>query len=69
MHYLTYFAFHVLHFGSISMYSTEIGELVSKDEIKDAYCRSTKNEAPQQSLSYYGGQHALGIRFQTIEAL
>ena len=45
MHYLTHFASHVQRFGSISMYSTEIGELAHKDQIKDGYRRSNKNEA------------------------
>ena len=35
MHYLTHFGSHVPPFGSISMYSTEIGELAHKDQIKD----------------------------------
>jgi len=69
MHYLTHFASHVRSFGSISMYSTEIGELAHKDQIKDGYRRSNKNEAARQILSHYGRQHALGIRLQTIEAL
>jgi len=37
MHYLTHFVSHVRRFGSISMYSTEIGQLVHKDQIKDGY--------------------------------
>jgi len=61
MHYLTHFASHVWRFGSISMYSTEIGELAHKDQIKDGYRRSNKNEAARQILSHYGRQHALGI--------
>jgi len=69
MHYLTHFASHILRFGSISMYSTEISKLAHKDQIKDAYRRSNKNEAPQEILSHYGRQHALGIGLQTIEAL
>jgi len=69
MHYLTHFASYVRRFGSISMYSTEIGELVQKDQITDGYRRSNKNEAARQILSHYGRQHALGIRLQTIEAL
>jgi len=69
MHYLNHFASHIRRFGSISMYSTEIGELAHKDQIKDGYRRSNKNEAAQQILSHYGHQHALGIRWQTIEAL
>ena len=51
------------------MYSTEIGELAHKDQIKDGYRRSNKNDAAQQLLSEYGRQHALGMRLQTIEAL
>ena len=69
MHYLTHFASHVRRFGSISMYSTEIGELAHKDQIKDGYRRSNKNDAARQILSQYGRQHALGVRLQTIEAL
>jgi len=69
MHYLSLFASYVRRFGSIWMYSTEIGELAHKDQIKDGYCKSNKNEAARQILSHYGRQHALGIRSQTIEAL
>ena len=60
MHYRTNFASHVLRFGSISMYSTEIGELAHKNQIKEGYRRSKKNEAARQILSHYGRQHALG---------
>jgi len=45
MHYLTHMASHVRRFGSISMYSTDIGELAYKDEINDGYRRSNRNEA------------------------
>jgi len=69
MHYLTHFASHVKRFGSISMYSTEIGELAHKNQITDGYRGSNKNEAARQILSQYGRQHALGIRLQTLEAL
>jgi len=51
------------------MYSSEIGELGHKDQIKDGFRRSKKNEAAGQILSHYGRQHALGIRLQTIEAV
>jgi len=69
LHYLTHFASHVRRFGSILMYSTDIGELVHKDQIKDRYRRSNINDAARQILSQYGLQHALGMRLQTIEAL
>jgi len=52
MHYLTHFASHVRRFGSISMYSAEIGELGHKEQIKDGYRWSNKNEAARQILSY-----------------
>jgi len=69
MHYLSHFASHVRHLGSISMYSTEISELAQKDQIKDGYGRSNKNEAGRQILVQYCRQHALRMRLQTIEAL
>jgi len=69
MHYLSHFVSHVRHFGSILMYSTEMGELAHKEQIKEGYCRSNKNNAARQILSYYGRKHALGMRLQTIEAL
>jgi len=54
MHYLTHFASHLPRFRSISIYSTEIGELAYKDQINDGYPRSNKNEAARQILSHYG---------------
>ena len=69
MHYLSHFASHVRRIGSILMYSTEMGELANKEQIKEGYRRSNKNNASRQILSYYGRKHALGMRLQTIEAL
>ena len=69
MHYLSHFASNIPCFGSISMYSTEIGELGYTDSIKDPYQRSIKNDTARQILSQYGNQHALGMRLQTMEAL
>jgi len=69
MHYLSHFASDVRHFGSISMDSTKVGELAHKEQIKDSYRISNKNEAARRILSQYGRQHALGMRLQTIEAL
>ena len=51
------------------MYSTEIGELAHKDQIKEGYRRSNKNEGSRQILSQYGRQHALGMRLQTLDVL
>jgi len=69
MDYLTHFASHVWRFGSILMYSTRIGELAHKEEIKVGYQRSNKNEAAGQILSQYGRQDTLGMCLQTMEAL
>jgi len=51
------------------MYSTEIGELAHKEQIKKSYPRSNKKEAAQQILSQYGRQHGLGMCLHTIEAI
>jgi len=51
------------------MYPTEIGELAHKDQIKESYRRSNKNEAARQILSHTGPQHALGMRLQTLDVL
>ena len=69
MHYLSHFATHVRRFGSILMYSTEMGELAHKEQIKEGYRRSNKNNAARQILSWYGRKDALVMRLQTIEAL
>ena len=69
MHYLSPFSFYVRSFGSISIYSTEIGKLAYKDQIKEDYRRSNKNEGACQILSHYGRQHPLGMRLQTLDIL
>ena len=43
MHYLSDFVSHVRRFASILMYSTEMGELAHKEQIKEGYRRSNKN--------------------------
>ena len=50
------------------MYSTEIGKLAYKGQIKEGYRRLNKNNASRQILSYYALKHALGMRLQTIES-
>jgi len=67
MHYLSHDSSHVRRFGSIPMYTTEIGQLAHKEQSKEGYCRSNKNDAAHQILSHYGSQHALGIWLQTLE--
>ena len=45
MHYPSHFPSHLGSMGSILMYSTEMGELAHKEQIKEAYRRSNKNDA------------------------
>ena len=69
MHYLNHFVQHVRRFGSVPMYSTDIGELAHKEQIKEGYRRSNKNHAARQILAQYSKQHAIGMRLLTMEAL
>jgi len=69
IHYLTRLAPHRRHFGFISRYSTQFGELAHMDQIKDGYHRSNKNEPVRQILWHDRRHRALGIRFLTIETL
>jgi len=43
MHLLSHFSDHICQFGNIPMYSTEFGELAHKDQIKDGWRCSNKN--------------------------
>jgi len=45
LHNLSHFVSHVQRFGSILMYSTEMGELAHKEQIKEGYRRSNKNNS------------------------
>ena len=69
MHYLNHFVPHLRHFGSVPMYSTDIGELAHKEQIKEGYRRSNKNHAARQILAQYSKQHTIGMRLLTMEAL
>ena len=51
------------------MYSTEFGELAHKDQIKDGWRRSNKNDAAQQILYSYGRQHAIQMRLLNLDSL
>ena len=69
MHYLNHFVQHIRRFGSVPMYSTDIGKLVPKEQIKEGNRRSNKNHAARQILEQYSKQHAIGMRLLTMEAL
>jgi len=51
------------------MYSTEIGELAHKTQIKEGWRQSNKNHAARQILHRYGGQHAIWMRLLNLESL
>jgi hypothetical protein len=69
MHLLVHFPSHVLQFGNIQMYSTDIGELAHKDQIKEGYRHSNRNDAACQILKYYGRIHSINMRVQTLASL
>ena len=69
MHYLNHFVRYVRRLGSVPMYSTDIGELAHKEQIKEGYRRSNNNHAARQILAQYSKQHANGMRLLTMEAL
>jgi len=62
MHLLSHFSDHIHQFGNISMYSTKLRELVHKDQIKDGWRHSNKNDVKQQILHSYRRQHAIQMR-------
>ena len=45
IHLLRHFCDHIRQFGNIPMYSTEIGELTQKTQLKDRWRQSNKNDA------------------------
>ena len=69
MHLLIHFGDHVRQFGNIPMYSTEYGELAHKEQIKDPWRRSNKNDVAQQILHSYGSRHGIRMRLLTLESL
>jgi len=69
MHLLSHFCDHIGQFGNIPMYSTEIGELAHKTQIKDGWRQSNKNDAARQIVPSYGRQHAIRMRLLNLESL
>jgi len=69
MYLLTHLCDHIHHFGNIPMYSTEIGELAHKTQIKEGWRQSNKNDAACQIVHRYGHQHAIRMRFLNLESL
>ena len=69
MHLVTHFHEHILRFGNLPMYSTEIGESSHRTQIKEGYCHSNRNDYVCQILGYYGRHHAMHIRQENLRAL
>jgi len=69
MHLLSYFCDQIPQFGNIPMYSTEIGELAHKMQIKDGWRQSDKNDAARQIMHSYSRQHAIQMRLLNLESL
>ena len=69
MHLLSHFHEHVCQFGNIPMYSTEFGELAYKDQIKDGWRHSNKNDAARQILHIYSRQQGIRMRLLNQDSL
>ena len=59
MHRLIHFGDHIRQFGNSPMYSTEDGELAHKEQIKDPWRCSNKNDVARQILHSYGRRHGI----------
>ena len=69
MHLLIHFGDHIRQFRNIPMYSTEYGELAHKEQIKDLWRCSNKNDVARQILHSYGRWHGIRMRLLTLESL
>ena len=69
MHLVTHFHEHILRFGNLPIYSTEIGESSHRTQIKEGYYHSNRNNYVHQILGYYGRHHAMHMRQENLRAL
>jgi len=69
MYLLSHFCDHIRQFGNIPMYSTEIGELAHKTQIKEGWRQSNKNDTARQIVHGYGRQHAIRMRLLNLQSL
>ena len=69
MHLLSHFWDYRRQFGNIPMYSTDIGELTQKTQIKEAWRQSNINDAARQIVNSYGRQHAIRMRLLNLQSL
>ena len=66
---LSHFCDHIPQFRNIPMYSTEIGELPQKTQIKEGWRQWNKNDAVRQIVHSYGRQHSIRMRQLNMESL
>ena len=59
IHLLRHLSDHIRKFGNIPIYSTEFGELAQKEQIKDRWRRSNKNDPGRQMVHSYECQHTI----------
>jgi len=69
MHLLSHFCDHICQFANIAKYSTEIGELPHKMQIKDRWQHWNHNDAARHIVHSYGRQHAMRMRLLNLESL
>ena len=69
IHLLSHFSDHICQVGNIPRYSTEFGELAYKDQIKDTWQQSNKNDAARQIVHSYSRQDGIRMRLLNLEAL
>ena len=69
IHLLSHLSDHTRQFGNIPRYSTKFGELAHKEQIKDGWSRSNKNDVERQILYSYCHQHAIRMRLLNLNSL
>ena len=69
MHLLSHLCDQIRQFGNIPMYSTAIGALAHKTQIKDGWRQWNKNDAGGQIVHSYGRQQAIWMRLLNLESL
>jgi len=69
IHLLSHFSDHIRQVGNIPMYSTEFGELAYKEQIKDGWRRSNKNDAARKIVHSYSRQDAIRVRSLNLESV
>jgi len=69
MHLLSHFCDNIHQFDNIPMYSTEIGGLAHKTQIKQRWRQLNKNDAACQIGHSYCHQHAIRMKLLNLESL